>query len=184
MKLFKRAIALSVFVLASTASIASASQVANFSFKDIDGRAHQFSDYRGKWVVVNYWATYCGPCVAELPALNTIAKRFKDNVVVLGMEAGETEKGDLKQFVDEHHLSYPIAPTQDNTMFAMGLIYGVPTTFIVNPKGQIVDTHMGAISVGQLQKYISKEETSSAADETAKEKKVKAKAKACDSEVC
>ena len=69
-------------------------------------------------------------------------------------------------------------------MFAMGFIYVVPTFFFFFFFFFFFDTDMGAISVGQLQKYISKEETSSAADETAKEKKVKAKEKACDSEVC
>jgi thiol-disulfide isomerase/thioredoxin len=155
MKLFNWAITLSAFLLASAAPVASAAnQTPNFSFKDVDGRSHQFSEYRGKWVIVNYWATYCGPCVAELPALNSIAKRNKGNVVVLGMEAGETPTGELKQFAAQRNLSYPIVPTQDSTMFAMGLIYGVPTTFIVNPEGKIVDTHMGAVSAVQLQNYI------------------------------
>jgi len=166
MKLFKRAITLSVFLLASMASAVSANQAPNFSFKDVDGQRHQFSEYRGKWVIVNYWATYCGPCVAELPALNSVAKRFKDKVVVLGMEAGETPASELKQFAEQRNLAYPIVPTQDSTMFALGLIYGVPTTYIINPQGRIVDTHMGAISAAQLQNYIRPNKRSAAVDKT------------------
>lgn len=165
MKLFNWAITLSAFLLASAAPVASAAnQAPNFSFKDVDGRSHQFSEYRGKWVIVNYWATYCGPCVAELPALNSIAKRNKGNVVVLGMEAGETPTSELKQFASQRNLSYPIVPTQDSTMFAMGLIYGVPTTFIVSPEGKIVDTHMGVVSAVQLQNYIRSNKRPSVAD--------------------
>ncbi len=161
MRLIKWAFALAVVFIAATTSIANAAgQVADFSFKDIDGKTHQFSDYRGKWVIVNYWATYCGPCLSELPALNSISKKFKDKVVVLGMEAGETSNDELKQFVDTKKLNYVVAPTQDSTMFAMGLLYGVPTTFIVNPKGQIVDTHMGAVTVAQLQNYIGNDDSS------------------------
>lgn len=168
MKLLKRALALSTLFVASfaaTASAASSAQAPNFSFKDVDGRQHQFSEYRGKWVIVNYWATYCGPCVAELPALNSVARRYKDKVVVLGMEAGETPVTDLKQFAAQRRISYPVIPTQDSTMFALGLVYGVPTTFIVNPQGQIVDTHMGAITVSQLQNYIRQDKHSSIAEE-------------------
>lgn len=154
MKLLKQAFAVATLFIASVTVAAAAQTVGNFSFKDINGKTHQFADYKGKWVIVNYWATYCAPCVAELPALNSVAKRFKDKVVVLGMEAGETPVKDLKQFTDRRKISYPVVPTQDSTMFALGLVYGVPTTFIVNPQGQIVDTHMGAITARQLQNYL------------------------------
>lgn len=155
MKLIKRAIALVTLLLVSATAVASETQkVQNFSFKDIDGKAHQFSEYKGKWVIVNYWATFCGPCVAEIPALNSVAKRFKDKAVVLGMEAGETPTDELKQFMEQKKIAYPVIPTQDSTMFALGLVYGVPTTFIVNPEGEIVDTHMGAITSAMLQNYL------------------------------
>jgi thiol-disulfide isomerase/thioredoxin len=155
MKLIKRAFALVVLFLASATAVASETQkVENFSFKDIDGKVHQFSEYQGKWVIVNYWATFCGPCVAEIPALNSVAKRFKDKAVVLGMEAGETPTDELKQFMDQKKMAYPVIPTQDSTMFSLGLVYGVPTTFIVNPEGEIVDTHMGAITSAMLQNYL------------------------------
>lgn len=164
MKFFKRAIALSVLLLASaTAVAATGQQVPNFSFHDVNGKKHQFSQYRGKWVVVNYWATYCGPCVAELPALNSIARRNKDKLVVLGMEAGETPVDELRAFAERHRLAFSVVPTQDSTMFALGLIYGVPTTFIVDPQGKVVDTHMGVISASQLQSYIRQDKRSSVA---------------------
>ena len=73
---------------------------------------------------------------------------------VLGIEAGETPTDKLRQFVAQKGLSYTVAPTQDSAMYGMGLIYGVPTTFIVNPQGKVVKTHMGAISAAQLQRYI------------------------------
>jgi Thiol-disulfide isomerase and thioredoxins len=155
MKLIKRAIALTAFfLLSATANATDTAKVADFSFKDIEGKAHQFSDYRGKWVIVNYWATFCVPCVAEIPALNSVAKRFKDKAVILGMEAGETSPDELKQFVAQKKVAYPIIPTQDSTMFALGLVYGVPTTFIVNPEGEIVDTHTGAVTSAMLQNYL------------------------------
>ncbi|UOG93244.1 MAG: TlpA family protein disulfide reductase [Candidatus Thiothrix sulfatifontis] len=160
MKLIKQAFAFVAFFLIAVTAGASGTEVQkvqNFSFTDVDGQAHQFSEYKGKWVIVNYWATFCGPCVAEIPALNSVAKRFKDEAVVLGMEAGETSNDELKQFMAQKKIAYPIIPTQDSTMFALGLVYGVPTTFIVNPKGEIVDTHMGAITSAMLQNYLKAE---------------------------
>ena len=130
-------------------------QVPNFSFQDIYGKQHQFSEYRGKWVIVNYWSTYCGPCLSEIPALKYIASRYRNNVVVLGMDAGETSDHEMRQFIRQRGINYTVVPTQDSTMFALGLIYGVPTTYIISPQGQIIDTHMGAISAQQLQQYIN-----------------------------
>lgn len=175
MKLIKQALAFAAFFLLSTSAVMAeeTQKVGNFAFKDIDGKAHQFSEYKGKWVIVNYWATYCGPCIAELPALNSIAKRFKDKAVVLGMEAGETPVEDLKQFVAQKKISYPVAPTQDSTMFAMGLLYGVPTTYIINPQGEIVGSHMGAITSSMLQNYLRADQGSALAEEGNQEKPCK-----------
>ncbi|MEN9502909.1 MAG: hypothetical protein RI964_2194 [Pseudomonadota bacterium] len=187
MKQIKRALALTALFLASTTSVVSAAdKVGDFSFKDVDGQAHKFSEYRGKWVIANYWATYCGPCVAELPALNSIAKKFKDQAVVLGLEAGETPLAELKQFAEQKKLTYTVAPTQDSTMFSMGLLYGVPTTFIIDPQGRIVDTHMGAITAAQLQNYIrsNDDNAAQAKDKKADGKESKQAKESCDTGVC
>ncbi len=135
-------------------SIASAQPVQDFSFKDINGRQHKFSDYRGQWVIVNYWSTYCGPCIAEIPALRRVAHHYRGKVAVLGMDAGETPDHEMRKFIQQRRINYTVVPTQDSSMFALGLIYGVPTTFIVSPQGQIVHSHMGVISVQQMQRFI------------------------------
>lgn len=186
MKQIMRALALAVLMIASVnaGAVEKAKAVAdkltpveNFAFKDIDGKSHKFSDYKGKWVVVNYWATYCGPCITELPALNSVAKRFKDKLVVLGMEAGETPAAELKEFVAQKKITYPVIPTQDSTMFALGLLYGVPTTFVVNPEGEIAGTHMGAVTASVLQNYLRADKSAQA---SAKDKKDVP----CESDLC
>lgn len=152
MKVLKWAIAVCALCVSS---VAMASQpVADFAFKDIYGKQHRFSDYKGKWVIVNYWATYCGPCVHELPELKKIAHQYRGKAVVLGMDAGETPHRQMRQFMRQKGINYTVAPTQDSTMFSLGLIYGVPTTYIVSPQGHIVDVHMGAITANQLARYI------------------------------
>ena len=151
MKIFKLGLLLLVFIISSSAQ---AQSVPDFSFTDVNGKQHRFSQYRGKWVIVNYWSTYCGPCITEIPALKRIAAQYRGKVEVLGMDAGETAAPQLKQFMRQQGINYTVVPTQDSSMFALGLIYGVPTTFIVSPQGQIVDTHMGVISVQQMQRYV------------------------------
>lgn len=171
MKFLKRAAIISALLLVSAAPVASANATPNFSFKDVDGSYHRLSEYRGKWVIVNYWATYCRPCVAELPTLNNIARRYKDRVVVLGLDAGETPAAELKQFAVSRGLSFPIVPTQRSTLNTenyaspLGLIWGTPTTFIINPNGQVVDSQMGPVSVAQLQQYFHQDKRSSVAKE-------------------
>lgn len=149
MKVLKAALLLSGLFISSVAS----AQVPNFSFQDIYGKQHQFSNYRGKWVIVNYWSTQCGPCLSEIPALKQIASQYRDKVVVLGMDAGETPDHEMRRFIRQKGINYTVVPTQDSTMFALGLIYGVPTTYIVSPQGQVVDSHMGVISAEQLKTY-------------------------------
>jgi thiol-disulfide isomerase/thioredoxin len=180
MKLVTRMFAVSALLFTSfSASVASAgAQVPNFSFKDANGQSHNFSEYRGKWVVANYWATYCGPCVSELPTLNNVARRYAGKVVVLGMDAGETPVGELRQFAADHHLSYPVVPTQDSTMFSMGLVYGTPTTFIVDPNGKIVGSHMGAVTTSQLTHYF-RDDAPTPARKVAEKKKAE-----CEGVIC
>lgn len=163
-----------VIVEEQQASAGENQKVENFAFEDVEGKTHQFDQYKGKWVIVNYWATFCGPCVAEIPTLNSIAKRYKDKVAVLGLEAGETPVEELKAFVAENNIAYPIAPTQDSTMYAMGLVYGVPTTFIVNPQGEVVETYMGEVDSATLLSHIK----------PAKEATVAEERKPCKNNVC
>lgn len=167
MEFLKRAVTVSALFLASAVSVVSANEAPNFSFKDANGVSHRLSDYRGKWVVANYWATYCGPCVAELPTLNSVARNYRNKVVVLGLEAGETPAAELREFARKHKLSFPIIPTQKSTLddYPLGLVYGVPTTFIINPEGKVVNTQMGAVTTAQLQRYFRQDKRPSVAKE-------------------
>lgn len=175
MRFFKAAIATGILLFSSIA----AAQVQNFSFQDIYGKTHQFSEYRGKWVVVNYWSTQCQPCLSEIPALKNIAQRYRNRVVVLGMDAGETPDAQMRKFIRDKAINYTVVPTQDSTIFALGLVFGVPTTYVVSPEGKIVNSRMGAISEQELQQYFDREDAQNASNS-----KVDNKAAACTTAVC
>lgn len=142
--------------LALSFSIANAKPVEDFSFKDTNGKVHYLSDYKGKWTVVNYWAIFCPPCRVEIPDLIRFLDDNPEKVAILGMDAGMDEVERLKEFATDQKINYPIIPTQNNTMSAFGEIPGLPTTYIVSPEGELVDTHVGLLSYEQLDDYINK----------------------------
>jgi len=144
--------------LLSVSISAAAKPVEDFSFQDINGKTLNFSDYKGKWVVVNYWAIFCPPCRVEIPDLIRFLDDNPKKVTVLGMDAGMDEVDVLKQFAEDQKINYPIIPTQNITMNAFGEIPGLPTTYIVSPSGELVDTHVGLLSYDQLDEYINQKE--------------------------
>lgn len=131
------------------------SQVRDFSFYDMKGKTHHFSEYKGKWVLVNYWATYCPPCRAEVPDIEEFYRANKSKFVVLGMDAGGTGADSINAFKKEFDITYPLIPAQDSTLDAFGLIMGIPTSFIVSPKGEIVDTRVGLITYDDLDYFVN-----------------------------
>ena len=131
------------------------SQVRDFSFYDMKGITHKFSDYRGKWVLVNYWATYCPPCRAEVPDIEEFYRANKSKFIVLGMDAGGTDDASIYAFKKEFDITYPLIPAQESTLLAFGFIMGIPTSFIISPKGEIVNTTVGLITYDDLDFYIN-----------------------------
>lgn len=152
---YLRFIFLSVFLIGA----AHAEPVNDFSFQDINGKNHHFSDYRGKWVVANYWAIFCPPCRVEIPDLIRFVNDNPDKLVVLGMDAGMDSTENLQKFIDEQGINYPIIPTQNSTMNAFGEVVGIPTTFIVSPEGELIDKHVGLLTYDNLEFYINPEKS-------------------------
>lgn len=149
-----------ITLLVNNASFADSPAFANkkapdFEFFDLKGKTHQFSDYKDKWVLVNYWATYCPPCRAEIPDIERFLSSNTDKIIVLGMDAGGSDKETIQAFEKELNISYPLIPMQESTMLSFGIIVGIPTSFLVNPKGEIVLKHVGIITYDDLDYYVN-----------------------------
>ncbi len=125
-------------------------QVSDFSFYDMQGVTHKFSDYKGKWILVNYWATYCPPCRAEVPDIQEFYEKNKAKFVVLGMDAGGTDDASIRDFKKEFGITYPIIPAQESTLLAFGVVMAIPTSYIINPQGEIIDKYVGLITYDDL----------------------------------
>jgi thiol-disulfide isomerase/thioredoxin len=130
-----------------------------FSLSDTQGKAHTLSQYAGKWVVVNYWATSCPPCIKEIPQLTKFHEKHKDHdAVVLGVDFEDISLAWLKDFMDSMSMSYPVLrsdPSQQVTPF--GVIIMLPTTFIISPAGELVAHQAGAVTAADLEAFIKRQ---------------------------
>jgi thiol-disulfide isomerase/thioredoxin len=131
----------------------------NFSSEDLYGKVHKLSDYRGKWVIVNYWATWCPPCLEEIPELVEFHdKHVNKEAVVLGVNYENVDDKYLKQFVEEFFISYPILKADANSRPPFGRIYGLPTTFVISPEGKLVETKTGGVDMQWLEMVIKEKQ--------------------------
>lgn len=127
----------------------------DFSRTTIDGKTLSLSDYRGKWVVINFWATYCGPCLKELPMLETFHRKHSDkSAVVIGVNFELIDHDSLRRFVNELGLSFPNVQAGNEPLIPFEpLERGLPETFFVNPDGEYVDKHIGLLTYEDLLDY-------------------------------
>ena len=118
--------------------------------KTFDGQDFDLAAHRGKWVVVNFWATWCNPCLKEIPDLDAMDKARED-VTVIGLAYEEIERADMEAFLKKHPMSYPIAlidvyspPADFDTP------RGLPMTYLIAPDGKVASRHLGPVTSGQL----------------------------------
>ena len=145
------------------ASAANAAQ-GNFTLPDLQGQSHSLSDYRGKWVVVNYWATWCPPCLEELPELEVFHSAAEGKAVVLGVNMESIDQPRLRDFVEEQFLSFPILIATENPRRdqLVGPVEGLPTSYLVAPSGEVVARQVGQITAAAINSFIERYEQNDA----------------------
>lgn len=128
----------------------------DFSAQDVNGKTHTLANERGNFVVINIWATWCPPCRKELPELAAFAKAHeKDHIKVWGLSVDTDQSpSDLALFAEANHIGYPIFKMTPRMLAPFGNVPGIPATFLINPKGELVARHVGAITQAQLQQMI------------------------------
>jgi cytochrome c biogenesis protein CcmG, thiol:disulfide interchange protein DsbE len=122
----------------------------SFVLSTFDGEPFDLSEHSGQVVVLNFWASWCGPCIAEMPMLNRVADEFvDDNVVVVGVNVWDSRDA-AERFVDELNITYPIVEDEVATSIAVEYgLTGVPETFVLNSDGEIVTFFRGEFSNAQ-----------------------------------
>lgn len=127
----------------------------DFNLPDLNGKMISLEDFRGKVLVINFWATWCPPCEEEVPKLNELNKRYKnEGLVVIGIALDKDSLNLVEPFVREKRIGYPILMGNEQVLRDMEDFSGVPTTLIVDQKGNIKKKYDGAFDKDDLEKIL------------------------------
>ncbi|HEY2149675.1 MAG TPA: redoxin domain-containing protein [Vicinamibacterales bacterium] len=117
-----------------------------FTARDLDGREVSNSSLHGKVLIVNFWATWCPPCRAEIPDLIALQEKYRDQLQIVGISEDEAPVETVKRFIDEHRMNYPVVMLTPDLEKMFPGISALPTSFIVNREGRIVQKHVGMLT--------------------------------------
>ena len=131
-------------------------QAPDFELHSIDGRTIRLSDYRGKAVVLNFWATYCGPCKIEMPWFEELQKQYAtQGLVVIGV-AQDDSQDDVQKFIQEMGVHYTIVMGREAVADAYGGVQFLPGTFYIDRNGKIVDRVFGLAGHSDIENNIKR----------------------------
>lgn len=121
----------------------------------IDGAPYDLAAHRGKWVVVNFWATWCKPCVKEMPDLSAL-DAMREHIEVIGLAYDDSDPKDIQAFLKTHPVVYPIAIVDTfDPPKAFATPRGLPTTYLIAPDGRIAKKFMGPITAAEIEGAIA-----------------------------
>jgi thiol-disulfide isomerase/thioredoxin len=130
-------------------------QAPPFTVKTLDGHVVKLADLRNRPIVVDFWATWCGPCRASMPHLDEINSKFgRQGLAVIGMSVDENGPAPVRRFANSLGVKFTLAMANDEVLDAYGPIRSIPTTFFINRKGEIVRRVVGYIDGETMNTYV------------------------------
>lgn len=114
-----------------------------FLVQDLDGNAVSTAQWQGKVVILNFWATWCPPCREEIPILIELAKKYKDDLLVVGVSVDDGSPDEVREFAKAFHMNYPVVMWSRELISEYGGVPALPTTFLINKDARIVQKHEG-----------------------------------------
>jgi thiol-disulfide isomerase/thioredoxin len=128
----------------------------NFKLKDVNGKEVSLSDFKGKKVFLNFWATWCNPCKAEMPDIEKLYQETKDSdLVILAINLGDN-KDIVESFIDDNKYNFTILLDLDQNVGMKYNIAAIPTSFFIDKEGNIISTKAGSMTLEEMKNYISK----------------------------
>jgi thiol-disulfide isomerase/thioredoxin len=115
----------------------------DFKLNTLERKALSLADYKNKVVLLNFWATWCGPCRAEVPDLIELQNKYKDRLQIIGLVVDDEDEAAIKKFAAEFGINYPVALATDAMRLEYGGIPALPTSFVLDAEGRIVQKHEG-----------------------------------------
>jgi thiol-disulfide isomerase/thioredoxin len=122
-------------------------KVQNISMHDLDGRAIEVASLQGKVTLINFWATWCGPCRAEIPDLVALQSKYRDQLQVIGISEDEVSADVVRRFAAEQHVNYPVVMLTPELEKAFPGVHALPTTFLLDREGRLVQKHVGMLTM-------------------------------------
>lgn len=123
---------------------------------DMTGKKISFDSLQGKWVLINYWASWCQPCLHEIPILNNFYEKNKEKVALFAINYDAVPLETQQNLMTQYHMNYPGLSKDPADVLQLGDIVGVPATFVFNPKGEYVKVSYGAQTLNSLHRLIEK----------------------------
>jgi thiol-disulfide isomerase/thioredoxin len=144
-----------LFALVLLAALPLGAQAVDMPLTALDGRQTNLKHFQGKWLVVNYWATWCPPCIVEMPELQSFHDEHATrDALVIGINSELISQQQLQNFLDDYFITYPIYISRPGEKSELGLIPGLPTTFLVSPAGKVVARQVGPVTRDMIEQFI------------------------------
>ena len=128
----------------------------NFKLKDLDGKEVELASFKGKVILLNFWATWCGPCKAEIPGFVELQAKYRDQLTVIGYSVDD-DAPKARAFAQEYKMNYPIllGEGREDVQDAYGPIWGIPASFLISKDGRVCKKHLGIAPKSVFEKEIT-----------------------------
>lgn len=145
-----------LLILAAVLSMSWA-HAGEFSMTDTQGKPHSLAVHKGKWVLVNFWATWCPPCLEEIPEFSSLYNDRKNkDLMIIGVAVDYDDSKQVEQFAKKLNLSYPLVMGDDDITQQFGKVSALPVSILYDPKGKQMLRRIGTLTRAEIEKLISK----------------------------
>lgn len=140
---------------AQPSTVQQTADMPQLQLQTVDGKAYDLASHRGQWVVVNFWATWCAPCLQEMPELSAL-HAMRSNVEVIGLAYEDIELDEMQAFLKEHPVAYPIAIVDTyNPPKDFATPRGLPMTYLIAPDGKVAKQFLGPVNAHEIEQAIT-----------------------------